>query len=70
MPDVTEINAVTGEVIERDYTEEELKQRDADAKARKVIADEQAKVFAAKESAKAKLTALGLTEDEVNGLIS
>jgi hypothetical protein len=70
MPHVTEINAITGEVIERDFTKEELAQRVADAKANEAQRDAQTKVLADKESAKAKLAALGLTEAEVNAFIS
>ena len=68
MPDVTEIDAITGIVIERDYTPEELEQRAKDAI---VYAEREAEIAAkeaAKASALAKLSALGLTEDEVRSI--
>jgi len=61
-------DAATGEVIERPMTTDELAQREldiAEAEARQAEAD--AKV-AARESALAKLAALGLTADEVAAL--
>jgi len=64
----TEINVATGEVLVRDLTEDELAQRKIDtanATAQKLA--EQAKV-AARESALAKLAALGLTADEIASL--
>lgn len=68
MADVIEINAKTGEKIERDFTPEELEQRELDAAAYAAaeaarVAEEQAKI-ATKESALAKLAVLGLTEEE------
>jgi DNA-binding NarL/FixJ family response regulator len=63
-----EINGITGEVLVRDLTEDELAQRKIDtanATAQKLA--EQAKV-AARESALAKLAALGLTADEIASL--
>ena len=73
MADVTEINCITGEVIERDFTEEELAQRELDAAAfaeaeEARIAEEEAKA-AAKASAVEKLAVLGLTEEEVKALL-
>ena len=69
MSDVLEINVKTGERIERDFTPEELAQREADAAAaaeREALeADEAAARQAARESGEAKLLALGLTVDEV-----
>ena len=61
-------DAATGEVTERPLTADELVQREldiAEAEARQAEAD--AKV-AARESALAKLAALGLTDDEVAAL--
>ena len=70
---VLEINAATGEVIERDFTAEELAQRelDAAAEAERVAAAEQAEAerVAARESAIAKLAALGLNESEVAAIV-
>lgn len=72
MADVMEIDALTGQVIERDFTEEEKAQRDKDAKeaekAAKGLAKEEKAKAAAKESALAKLAALGLTEEEAKAI--
>jgi hypothetical protein len=79
MADVVEINAKTGEVVERDFTPEEKAQRQADRaeeKARKAAekaADDEAKAArqakkALRASAHAKLLALGLTADEAAAL--
>jgi hypothetical protein len=68
MSDVLEINAATGERIERNFTAAEKKQRDKDiaeaTAAAQAAADEAAAREAAKASALAKLQALGLTADE------
>lgn len=70
---VLEINAATGEVIERDFTVEELAQRELDAvaEAERVAAVEalEAERVAARESAIAKLSALGLNESEINSIV-
>jgi hypothetical protein len=67
---ITESDAIEGTTIEREATPEEI----ADIKARdekiKNIKTQEASIQAAKLSALAKLAALGLTENEVNGLIS
>lgn len=68
MADIVEIDASTGEVVERDFTEEELAQRAADFAAFEAaeaarVAEEEAKA-AARQSALDKLMALGLTEKE------
>lgn len=66
------VNCETGEVIERPLTAEELAQREADAaagiaaEAERIAALEAAQ--AAKESAQAKLAALGLTPEEIAAL--
>jgi len=61
----TIINCETGEVTERELNADEVKQQAADekeyAKAQKIEADK----LAAKQSAQAKLAALGLTADEI-----
>jgi len=73
MSDVLEINAATGETIERDYTAAEKKQREKDAAefAAAQAAAEAAEVerVAALESARAKLAALGLNDVEVAAVI-
>ena len=72
MTTAIEINCETGETIERPLTAEELAQREADEAQR--AADQAAReaeaaaVAAAKEAATAKLTALGLTAEEIAAL--
>lgn len=64
----TEFNGLTGEIIERPLTAEELAQREADkveAAALKTAAEAKA---AARQSALAKLAELGLTEEEIAAL--
>jgi hypothetical protein len=61
MNEVLEVNAATGETVLRDFTPEELAQREADAAA------EAAAVAAAGERAAARaalLERLGISEDE------
>lgn len=72
-PIAVEVNCATGEVIERPLTADEIAQREADAAAAAAaeaerIAAEEAKA-AAKASAIAKLTALGLTEEEALAIV-
>ena len=71
-PTTIEVNCATGEVTERPLTAEEITQREADAA---VAATEQAAreteaaaTLAAKESAQSKLSALGLTAEEIAAL--
>jgi hypothetical protein len=67
------VNAATGEVIERDFTPEELAQREADAtaavqaEADRVQAEETRAALRA--SAEAKLKKLGLTLDEIATIV-
>jgi len=65
----TIINCETGEVTERELNADEVRQQATDekeyAKAQKVEADK----LAAKQSAQAKLAALGLTADEVAAIV-
>jgi len=67
-----EVNCATGEVTERPLTAEELAQREADAAAYAIAEAEReaeaAATAAAKEAATTKLTALGLTADEIAAL--
>ena len=72
MTTAIEINCETGEVIERPLTADEIAaneaaqaQAEADRLAREA---EEATVLAAKESANAKLAALGLTAEEIAAL--
>lgn len=74
MADVVEIDGDTGEVTERDFTPEELAQRELDvqeyeAAAEAAIAEQEAK-DAARVSALSKLAALGLTEEEIASFTS
>lgn len=73
MADVLIVDVATGERIERDFTPEELAQREADAAAEaERVAAEQAAVdaaAAAKASALAKLAALGLTAEEAAAIV-
>ena len=67
MSDITEINAITGEIITREYTADEQAQRAKD------LAKYAELVEAEKARAKAKadvLAKLGLTADEVAALLS
>lgn len=77
MIDITEINISTGEVIEREYTQEEIdernqKQTDVPAEIAKLISlpqsSEDLEYIALKQSAIDKLKALGLTEEEAKAL--
>jgi hypothetical protein len=69
---IIEVNCETGEVVERPLTAEELAQREADAAAYAEAKAEreatEAATLAAKESANAKLEALGLTAEEIAAL--
>jgi hypothetical protein len=73
-PTIVEINCTTGEVIERAYNAEELKQREKDIAEWSLLkAEEEAKAKSAadlKTSAKAKLIAgKPLTEEEASILV-
>jgi hypothetical protein len=69
---ITEYNHATGEVVKRDYTAEELAQREKDqaeaAAAEQAAADEAAAREATKASALAKLQSLGLTLEEAQAI--
>jgi phage regulator Rha-like protein len=65
---IAEFDALTGETIERPLTADEIAQCEALATAHaEREAEAQAKADA-RESALAKLAALGLTQDEINAL--
>ena len=72
MTNAIEVNCTTGEVIERPLTAEELAQHEVDAAAAAAAQAEreatEAAALAAKESAQAKLAALGLTAEEIAAL--
>ena len=67
------VNAVTGEVVERDRTTAEQAQYEADVAAALAAQQEaeaaEAERVAARESAVAKLSALGLNEVEINAMM-
>lgn len=72
MTHAIEVNCATGDVIERPLTQEELAANEAaaaQAEADRLAQDEaKAASDAAKASAEAKLSALGLTADEISAL--
>jgi hypothetical protein len=67
------VDAATGEVIERDRTPEEQAQYEVDVAAAQAAEAERVAVDAAKvaarESAIAKLSALGLNVSEINAIV-
>lgn len=71
MADVIEIDAATGEVIERDFTPAELEQRAADAAAAAAAdAERQAAEKKAAADRAALLKKLGITADEAALLLA
>jgi len=72
MEKIIEVNCETGEVIERELTDNEIAQRKIDAENEiaetKAIAEAAAKAEADKVAAEAKLAALGLTADDLKAL--
>jgi hypothetical protein len=72
MTTAIEINCETGEVIERELTAEEIAERESMAaqaeEARAAEDAAKAELEAAKASATAKLSALGLTAEEIAAL--
>jgi GAF domain-containing protein len=68
-----ELNVTTGEVIQREPTPEELAQEAADQAAAAAANAErdaaEAARLASKESARAKLAALGLTDEEISAIV-
>jgi len=71
-PKRIEVNCTTGEVLEIELTDAEVAQREADAVAHAAAEAEreaaQAAVEAARASANEKLSALGLTTEEIAAL--
>jgi len=63
------INVETGETYSREYTEAEYADFQAIQASCEVNAQKKADKLAAKQSAQAKLAALGLTDDEVKAII-
>jgi hypothetical protein len=64
------IDLESGETVDLPFTDEDLKVYEVARKADALKAKADQDKLDAKSSALAKLAALGLTEDEVNGLIS
>jgi hypothetical protein len=68
-----ELNVTTGELIDREPTPEELAQEALDQAASAVAQAErdaaEAARVASKESARAKLAALGLTDEEISAIV-
>jgi hypothetical protein len=66
------INCETGEIIERDLTEEELAQQEKDTATAILIQAEidalKAEAIAKRQAAEVKLEALGLTPDDLKAL--
>jgi hypothetical protein len=78
MTNITEINISTGEIIEREYTQEEIDRREElesnppqkviDMRSQDQFLENQESV-ALRESAIIKLQSLGLTEDEAKAIV-
>ena len=69
-PQISIYNAITGEIITRDYNEAELAQHNADkAQAEKAAADKTKEDIAKQAARQAVLDKLGLTADEVTALL-
>ena len=66
MADITEVNALTGEVVTRDYTEAEAAQRAKDLAKHASLKVAQAEHAAQRQ---AVLDKLGLTQDEAQALL-
>ena len=69
MNTIMEHDAITGETIERPMTSAELAQKELDNAAAQAEAGTVDAQEAARESGRAKLKALGLTDDEIAALI-
>lgn len=69
MVTILEVNLESGKKTERQMSSAELEQFEADELQREALAAEQAAKEAARQAALDKLSALGLTEDEVKALV-
>lgn len=67
-PKAVILDALTGQVIERDMTEDEIAEQSVITQESKKAQDELEAKAQSKASALAKLAALGLTEDEIAAL--
>lgn len=68
MFDVLEIDAATGQITERNFTNEEMAQIEADKKANAQAEKERKAAEARRQAAIAKLTALGLDVEDLQAL--
>jgi hypothetical protein len=68
MTTVQEHNATTGEVVVRPMTDEEIAQAELDRASIEALKEAQIAADLAKETAQAKLAALGLTTDDLKAL--
>jgi len=67
-PQIRKHDLATGEIIDREMTNEEYTAHKAEQKAKATAQTEADAKMAARQSALAKLTALGLTADEIAAL--
>jgi hypothetical protein len=67
-PIIKIVNATTGEEIQREMTSQEFAQWNAEVTKNLERKELEAQALAAKETAKAKLAALGLTVDDLKAL--
>jgi len=67
-PQVQEINALTGEIVVRDYTAAELAEVEQAILEQKFLDEAKIDALAKKAAAEAKLAALGLTPDDLRAL--
>jgi hypothetical protein len=65
---ITSVNAITGEVIEREYNDEEFAQWEADKAASEARQEAEAEAEIKRASAEAKLAALGLDAEDLRAL--
>lgn len=73
MADVVEVNVSTGEVIERDYTSEELTQKDQDRINNQILAQELKDKYdqdiIERNAIIQKFISFGLSEEEANKIV-
>ena len=68
IPKIRIHNVTTGEIVDREMNAEEIKQKELDAANAKKEADAIAAKEASRNSALAKLAALGLTPEEISAI--
>jgi hypothetical protein len=67
-PTALQVNAQTGEIIERELTSDEILELESMVAEEALVIAEQKAKEAARISALSKLAALGLTQDEIDAL--